>query len=51
MFFLHVYLAVFHPLMNEAWGSMTNGKISVGYAKAHHGKWYEEITKGKEEKV
>ena len=51
MFFLHIYLAVFHPLMNEAWGAMTGGKISVKYAKAHHGKWYEEITKGKEEKA
>jgi len=51
MFFLHIYLAVFHPLMNEAWGSMTGGKISVEYAKAHHGKWYEEITKSKEEKT
>ena len=51
MFFLHIYLAVFHPLINEAWGAMTGGKISVDYAKAHHGKWYEEITKSKEEKA
>ena len=51
MFFLHIYLAVFHPLMNEAWGSMIHGKISADYAKAHHGKWYEEITKSKEEKA
>ncbi len=49
MFFLHIYLAVFHPLMNEAWGAMTGGKISVEYAKAHHGKWYEDISKSKEE--
>src|SRR4030042_3334757 len=46
MFFLHIYLAVFHPLMNEAWGSMIYGKISADYAKAHHGKWSEELTKG-----
>ena len=51
MFFVHIYLAVFHPLMNEAWASMTGGKISVHYAKAHHSKWYEEVSKGKEEKV
>lgn len=51
MFFLHIYLAVFHPLMNEAWASMTGGKISVDYAKAHHAKWYEEVSKGKEEKA
>ncbi|MFC1961905.1 formate dehydrogenase subunit gamma [Chloroflexota bacterium] len=47
MLFVHIYLAVFHPLMNEAWGSMINGKISTEYAKAHHGKWYEEISKEK----
>jgi len=46
MFFLHIYLAVFHPLMKEAWGAMTRGKISVEYAKAHHGKWYDGISKG-----
>lgn len=47
MFFLHIYLGVLHPMMNEAWGSMANGKISVEYAKAHHGKWYEETTRKK----
>ena len=50
MLFLHIYLGVFHPLMKEAWNSMTSGKISTEYAKAHHGKWYEEITKGQGEK-
>ena len=48
MFFLHVYLAVFHPLMTESMSAMTGGKISTEYAKAHHGKWYAEISKGKE---
>ena len=48
MFLLHIYLGVFHPTMTEAWSSITNGKISVEYAKSHHGKWYEEISKGKE---
>lgn len=47
MFFLHIYLGVFHPLMTEAWNSMANGKISTEYAKMHHGKWYEEISKTK----
>ncbi|MBN2238657.1 MAG: cytochrome b/b6 domain-containing protein [Dehalococcoidales bacterium] len=50
MLFVHIYLAVFHPLMNEAWGSMINGKISVEYAKAHHGKWYKEVTGKKTKK-
>ena len=48
MLFVHIYLGVWHPLMTEAWDSMTSGKISVEYAKAHHGKWYKEISKSKE---
>ncbi len=51
MFLLHIYLGVLHPLMTEAWGAMASGKISADYAKAHHGKWYEEITRGKVEKA
>ena len=49
MLFLHVYLGVFHPLMTEAWNAMAGGKISVEYAKAHHEKWYNEVTKAKEQ--
>jgi formate dehydrogenase subunit gamma len=51
MFFLHIYMGVFHPLMTESWSAMTSGKISTEYAKSHHGKWYAEISKGKEEQV
>ena len=51
MFFLHLYLGVFHPLMTESWKAMTTGKISAEYAKAHHGQWYEEVTRGKEEQA
>ncbi len=51
MLFLHIYLGVFHPMMTEAWKSMATGKISVEYAKMHHGKWLEEITSGKDEKT
>ena len=51
MLFLHIYLGVFHPKMTEAWKSMASGKISVEYAKMHHGKWYEEVAKGQEEKT
>ena len=47
MFFVHIYLGVFHPLMTEALGSMKGGKISAEYARKHHGKWYEEVTKTK----
>jgi len=49
MFFVHIYLSVAHPLMRPlktgAWSAMARGKISVDYAKSHHGKWYKEVTK------
>ena len=45
MLFVHIYLGVLHPLMTEAWNSMVRGKVSVEYAKSHHGKWYEEVSK------
>jgi formate dehydrogenase subunit gamma len=49
MFFVHLYMSVVHPLVRPlrsgAWSSMARGKISVDYAKSHHSKWYEEITK------
>ncbi len=51
MLFVHVYLGVMHPLMTESWKAMTGGKISVEYAKTHHAKWYEEISRGKKESV
>jgi formate dehydrogenase subunit gamma len=53
MLFLHIYMS-FHPLMRPlrtgAWSSMmTRGRVSLEYAKSHHGKWYDEITKDKKE--
>ncbi len=51
MLFIHIYLGVIHPLMTESWKAITNGKISVKYAKTHHSKWYEEISKGKKESI
>ncbi len=50
MLLLHIYLGLFHPLMNEAWKSIYKGTVSVEYAKKHHAKWYEEVAKGKEVK-
>ena len=45
MFFVHIYMAI-HPLMKgHSWGSMARGKVSVEYAKSHHGKWYKSIAK------
>jgi len=47
MLFVHIYLS-FHPLMRPtaigAWSSMARGKVSVEYAKSHHGKWYKEVS-------
>ena len=48
MLFVHIYLSVLHPLMTESWSAMARGKISTEYAKTHHAKWYEEVSKGKE---
>jgi len=48
MFLLHIYNGLFHPLFNEAWSAIYRGTISEEYAKKHHGKWYAEISKGKE---
>jgi formate dehydrogenase subunit gamma len=49
MFFVHIYLSVVHPLMRPlrtgAWSSMSRGKVSVDYAKSHHAKWYDELSK------
>ena len=50
MFFVHVYLSAFHPLMvpqrTGALSSMVRGKVSVDYAQAHHAKWYAEVANG-----
>lgn len=52
MFCVHIYLSVMHPLMRPlrtgAWSSMWRGKVSVDYARSHHTKWYDGISKGKE---
>jgi formate dehydrogenase subunit gamma len=47
MLFVHIYLGVLHPMMTESWRAMAKGKISSEYAKTHHAKWYEEVTKRK----
>lgn len=46
MLFVHVYLGVLHPRMNESLKSMLDGKISPHYAKHHYGNWYDEISEG-----
>ena len=51
MLFVHIYMSfhpVARPLKTGAWSSMARGRVSAEYAKSHHGKWYEELTKTKE---
>ena len=44
MFLVHIYMGSIHPVMNESFRSMLDGKISKKYAQSHYGKWYEEIS-------
>jgi formate dehydrogenase subunit gamma len=48
MTLVHVYLGAIHPRMTESLRSMLKGKVSEEYARSHHGKWYQEISKGAE---
>ena len=45
MFLVHIYMGSVHPVMNESFRSMLDGKISKKYAKSHYGKWYEGISR------
>ena len=45
MFLVHLFLSVLHPLFPESLWSMIGGVVSVKYAKSHHGKWYDRISK------
>ncbi|MFC1935155.1 formate dehydrogenase subunit gamma [Chloroflexota bacterium] len=45
-FLVHFYLSVLHPRMPESLPSMILGKVSRAYARSHHGKWYEEVSRG-----
>jgi formate dehydrogenase subunit gamma len=48
MLLVHVYLGAIHPRMTESLRSMLKGKVSIEYAKSHHGKWLAEISKSAE---
>jgi len=47
MFFVHIYMSVVHPLTRPlkggSWASMVSGRMSADFAKAHYGKWYDEV--------
>jgi len=44
-FALHLYLVAIHPFTREAITSMFEGVVTREYAKEHHTKWYEQVTK------
>ena len=48
MLLTHIYMGALHPIMNESFRSMLDGKISKKYAKSHYSKWYDEISAGEE---
>jgi formate dehydrogenase subunit gamma len=48
MLLVHLYLGAIHPRMTESLKSMIKGRVSVEYAKSHHGKWYKEVAKAEE---
>lgn len=41
----HVYLSIGHPNSRPSFQGILKGYISEDYAKAHHGKWYDEEVK------
>jgi len=49
MFLVHIYLTVIHPHAHPwksgPWHAMTRGKVTLGYARLHHGKWLEGLRK------
>jgi formate dehydrogenase subunit gamma len=49
MLLVHIYLGIIHPRMTESLRSILDGKVSIHYARSHYGKWYDGISKEKEE--
>ena len=39
----HIYLSVGHPASRPSFMGMTKGVVPESYAKAHHGRWYDEL--------
>jgi formate dehydrogenase subunit gamma len=39
----HIYLSIGHPNSRASLRGMTKGEVPESYAKAHHGKWYDEL--------
>lgn len=41
----HIYLALLHPGSRESINGMLHGTVSERFAREHHARWYEEISK------
>jgi len=39
----HVYLSIGHPASKASFRGITKGDVPEEYAKAHHGRWYDEL--------
>ncbi|WP_052343504.1 formate dehydrogenase subunit gamma [Bacillus massiliigorillae] len=39
----HVYLSIGHPNSRPSMRGITKGDVDIKYAKAHHGRWYDEV--------
>lgn len=39
----HIYLSIGHPGSRPAFRGMVKGDVPAEFAKAHHGKWYDEL--------
>lgn len=39
----HIFLSVGHPNSRASLRGMTKGEVPASYAKAHHGRWYDEL--------
>ncbi|MFE8701919.1 formate dehydrogenase subunit gamma [Cytobacillus sp. FJAT-54145] len=46
----HIYLSIGHPGSKAAFRGMVKGDIPEDFAKAHHGRWYDELQKEKQPK-
>jgi len=49
MLLVHLYMSVLHPHMRESMYAMIDGKISSSYAREHHRKWYDRVTRVSDE--
>lgn len=47
----HIYLSVGHPNSRPSMRGITKGDVDAEYAKAHHGRWYDEVMEEEKNKL